>query len=308
MSKIKTTRAQAETQASQPRFRVLLATSGDETSLGAIRVAAALAHKRHADVEVLTAAAPFPHVAPSAFEVMQPAVIDEDSRRRALERTRQQLSHFRGTSEWPIITDIGWAVDAVTLAAERWKASLIVLGLGEHHLLDRLFGSETAVKLAHRAPVPVLAVPQDFVGLPARAVAAIDFTPSSMRAARAAADVLDSKGTLTLIHASTLVKAGSADGSLTDVYTAGAKAKIEAERDALQTDTNCNVEAKLIGDGATGSLIELAERRECDLIALGAQEMGIIDRLLFGSVRSRVLRKVNVPVLIAPAAEGEEAP
>jgi nucleotide-binding universal stress UspA family protein len=98
------------------------------------------------------------------------------------------------------------------------------------------------------------------------------------------------------------------DGSLTDVYTAGARAKIEAERDTLRTETNCDVEAKLVGDSATATLIEMAERRECDLIALGAQEMGIIDRLLFGSVRSRVLRHVDVPVLIAPSAEGEEEP
>jgi nucleotide-binding universal stress UspA family protein len=309
MSRTKATRARgAESRDSHPPFHILLATSGDETSLGAVRVAAALAHKRKAKVEVLTVATPFPHAAPTAFGAMPPAVIDQDSRRQALDRAKQQLFFVRGASTWPIVAEIGWTPDVIAAAAERWNASLIVLGLGEHHLLDRLFGSETAVKLAHHAPVPILAVPQDFVGLPSRAIAAIDFTPASMRAARAAADVLDSNGTLTLVHASSLVKLGSAEGSLTDVYTAGAQAKIEAERDSLRADTNCNIDAKLISDGATGALIELAERGECDLIALGAQEMGLVDRLLFGSVRSRVLRQVNIPVLIAPAAADEEEP
>lgn len=307
MSKIKATRAPAaETRGSRPAFHILLATSGDETSLGAVRVAAALAHKRKAEIEVLTVATPFPHSSPTAFGVMPPAVIDQDSRRHALERAKQQLSYVRGTSTWPIVAEIGWTPDAVALAAERWQASLIIVGLGEHHLLDRLFGSETAVKLAHHTKVPVLAVPQEFFGLPKKAVAAVDFTASSERAARAAADVLDSNGMLTLLHASTLVKTSSMDGSLTDVYTSGARAKIEAERDALRAETSCNVEFELVDGSPIDTLVGMAERHECDMIALGSQEMGLIERLLFGSVRTRVLRHVDVPVLIAPTSRGED--
>jgi nucleotide-binding universal stress UspA family protein len=302
MSRTKTAGARtARARASQPAFRILLATSGDEASLGAISLAAALAGKRHAEVEVLTVVVPFPHSSPTAFGVMPPAIIDQDSRQRALERVKEQLARIRGTGEWPIVAEVGWAPDVVALAAERWEASLIVVGLGEHHLLDRLFGSETAVKLAHHSSVPVIAVPQHHFGLPGKAVVAIDFTAASERAATAAADVLDSDGTITLLHASTLIKLSSRAGTLTDVYTAGARSKIEALRDALRARTKCNVETALVPESVIDTLLGMADRHECDLVALGSQELGLIDRLLFGSVRSKVLRHADVPVLIAPA-------
>jgi hypothetical protein len=72
---------------------------------------------------------------------------------------------------------------------------LIVMGLGSHGVLARLMHRETTLRVIRNARVPVLAVPSDAVELPRTAVAAIDFTPASEDAARAALDVLGEQGT-----------------------------------------------------------------------------------------------------------------
>ncbi len=296
--------AAAEVAASP--FRVLLATSGEATSRGAIRIAAQLSRVHGAEVSALTVATPFPHSAPTAFQVAPPPVIDQESRDRALELARAQLAEVRGTGAWPLEAATGWPADAIVRAAEQFGATLVIIGLGEHGVLDRLFGSETAVSVARHCPVPVLCVPEDMERLPHRALAAIDFSEASVGAARAALDLLADDGTLMLVHASTLIKAKSDPGSIADLYTSGARAKLEAIRKRLRRHTARTVEAELVDGDIVGALTGFAERNDGDLIALGRHEHDLIDRWLLGSVRTKLIRGVRLPILVAPDTAAQE--
>jgi hypothetical protein len=40
------------------------------------------------------------------------------------------------------------------------------MGLGKHDLYERVFGSETALRVMQQSRVPVLAVPQNWIGIP----------------------------------------------------------------------------------------------------------------------------------------------
>ncbi|MEO7085677.1 MAG: universal stress protein [Gemmatimonadaceae bacterium] len=283
-------------------YRILVASAGDGSSIGAVHVAVTLARRKSASVHVLSVATPFPHVASTGLHVAPPALVDEDNRRGVIDSTRRQLGLVRGTKNWTLRAMVGWPVDCVLDAAARWPASLVIVGIGDHGVLDRLIGTETSLTLARRSTVPILAVPQSTRALPMRGVAAIDFTESSINAARIAATLLGPNGTLTLLHASTLVNQTSTPGSLTDVYTTGATDKLNEIRERVHRDTKRRVECAVVHGEVVDEIIGLVDTEQCDFIALGGHDQSFVDRLLLGSIRSRVLRKSPCPVLIAPHA------
>ncbi len=288
-------------------FHILVASSGDRTSDGAIRIAASIALAKHASVEVVTVATPFPHSAPTAFQVAPPPMIDATARSEAIARVREQLARVHADAEWPVVASVGWAADRIADTATRWPASLVVVGLGEHGVLDRLLGSETAVKLAHRVAVPVLAVPEDAHDAPTHALVAIDFASPSVEAALEAAKLVGPNGVLTLAHASVLVDESSPPGSFGDVFTAGVAEKLRAIRDRLQLSAGCRVEAVALPGEIVPSLLAYAESHHCDLIAVGGQEKALVDRLLLGSIRSKVLRHARQAVLVVAPSEPSTA-
>jgi nucleotide-binding universal stress UspA family protein len=48
------------------------------------------------------------------------------------------------------------------------------------------------------------------------------------------------------------------------------------------------------------AVVAFARREHCDMIALGGHLLGLVDRILLGSVRMRVMRDAACSVLIAP--------
>ena len=282
-------------------YRILVASAAEPSSLGAITLATALARRRSASVHALIVATPFPHTMPSIFAIAPPALVDDDNRRAALERLRQQLATIRGTGEWAVRATTGFAAESIADAAARWPASIVIMGSGEHGLANRLLGSETAVKVATHATVPVLAVPADARELPKRAVAAVDFTDSSIAAAHTAATLLGQRGQLTLVYASPLIVTDSHGGTLTDLYTAGARERLESVASEIHRRSKRPVDIRLENGDIVERLAEMVEADECELIAMGAHEPTLLERILVGHVRARVIRSAACSVLVVPA-------
>jgi nucleotide-binding universal stress UspA family protein len=192
--------------------------------------------------------------------------------------------------------------EEIPLVAERWGASLIVLGMGRHNRIDRIFGSETAIAVIRHANLPVLAVPAKASGLAARAVAAVDFTPASTAAASLAASLLADDGTLIVAHVCAFRGTQSRPGDLVDLYRAGAKAKLDEAVRAVKRTTNRAVEGMMLEGEPAKAIVAYARKTHCDLIALGGHDRKLVDRILLGSVRTRVIRDASCSVLIAPPA------
>jgi nucleotide-binding universal stress UspA family protein len=281
-------------------MRIVVATAGEPDSLGALNLAARLARYRNASVLAVGVSTPFPHSV-SSFVALKPAIVaDEDNRIDVLSHLRDQVSTMPGAERWLKRAVVGFPADVINATAEEWKAGLIVVGLGRHGRMDRLFGTETAVAVIKRAHVAVLAVPATVVDLPKRACAAIDFSPASISAAATAAKLLSTDGTLTLVHACAFSGLTAAEGDFVDVYRAGVRAKLDVAVAELRRRTRRHVDMAVL-DGEPGdALLEYARRHHCDLLALGGHELGLMERVLLGSVRTRVLRGATCSVLIAP--------
>ena len=286
-------------------YRILVASAAEPSSVGAITLATALARRRSASVHALIVATPFPHTFPSILAMAPPALVDDDNRRAALERLREQLSTVRGTGEWAVRATTGFAADSIAQAAARWPASLVIMGSGDHGLAHRLLGSETAVKVATHASVPVLAVPADARELPKNAVAAVDFSDSSIAAAHTAATLLGQRGRLTLLYASPLINEDRTGGTLTDLYTAGAHERLQTIANEVHRRSKRPVDIKLASGGIVDRLADMVDADACDLIAMGAHEPTLLERVLVGHVRARVIRSAACSVLVVPAIAHE---
>jgi nucleotide-binding universal stress UspA family protein len=288
-------------------FRVLVATAGDPESLGAVRVASALTTECAATVLALGVAVPFPHSFPSILAVSSPLVADEKSRLQVLHEVDASVRDIPGASDWSKAAVVGWPSDAVNGTAVSWRASLIIIGLGRHGRLDRLFGTETAIAVMKHATVPVVAVNAEAQGLPRHACVAIDFTPASLASAAVAASLLGPGGKLTLLHACAFAGNDARPGDLVDLYRAGAQAKLDEAVARLRRQTTNKVDGVMIDGEPAETILEFANREQCDLIGLGGHERGLADRVILGSVRTRVLRSSKCSVLIAPPDNAKPA-
>jgi nucleotide-binding universal stress UspA family protein len=286
-------------------FRILVASDAEPASIGAVRVATILARRRSASVHALTVATPFPHTLPSVFAVAPPVLVDDENRRTSLEHLRTQLATVRGTRDWTMRATTGFAADSINSVATRWPASLIIMGSGSHRFTDRLIGSETAIKVAGHATVPVMIVPADAHALPTRAVAAVDFSESSVEAARFAATLLGARGILTLFYASPLIMDEGPAGTLTDLYTVGARDRLLEVAAEIHRRSKRTVQIQVASGGIIDRLMDFVETARCDLIAMGTHEPTFLERLLVGRVRTSVIRAATCAVLVVPPGKSE---
>jgi len=182
-----------------------------------------------------------------------------------------------------------------------WKrASLIVVGMRPQRAIDRLFGHETAIAIARRASVPVLAVTRRCETLPERVLVGVDFTESSRRAGELAGQLIAESGEIVLAHIPPFAAFEGAGESWVSVYMTGAADRLEEERITLARLTRRRVRT-ILGKGEPGEqLLKLARKMCCDTIAVGAHAQGFVDRVLLGSIATRVLRAATCSVLVAP--------
>lgn len=280
--------------------RLLVATAGEPETRGALLVAAALTERDDAQVMALGVAVPFPHQLSGMMSMKAPAEIDDEARRLMAERLRRSLDGVPTADRWTKQVLVGLPADTITDSAAAWRASMIILGIGRHGRVGRVFGRETAVSVIRRACVPVLAVPPSARGLPHHALVATDFTPASIAAAEIAAAVVAGLGVVTIAHVCAFAGVKSRAGDLVDVYRSGARAKLEQAAEQVRVCTGVQVESVMLDGDPAQALMAYARTADCDLISLGGHEQGLMDRILLGSVRTQVLRGARCSVLIAP--------
>lgn len=284
-----------------PRRRLLVATAGDAESRGALRFAASLCERFPSSaVLALGVALPFPHNVPAMLSLRQPTTIDEESRAELLDMVRRALADIPGADGWEKMAITGTPPEGINQIAERWGANLLILGLGHHNRFDRIFGSETAIAVMRHALIPVVAVPATSRGLPERALVAMDFTDASVAAAHLAAQLVPQHGALYVAHVCAFAGAPAEPGDLIDLYRAGARAKLDEVVAKIRRQADCAIESVMLEGEPADAILALAERERCSLIALGGHEHGLVDRILLGSIRTKVLRGATCSVLIVP--------
>jgi len=282
---------------------IAVATDGTHDSDGAVRLGVALARRDGVAVALLSVV----ETMPFADNEGSTAADTERLTRLAIEEREGELAAQRARTlpsdrTWPHAIHVGSRVDEIVKHAGHHGASLIVLGLGSHGVFARLLHRETALRVIRTAPIPVLAVPNGAVEVPQSAVVAIDFTPASEDAARAALDVIGGHGTLYFAHATPRIVIPQGDSRpWSEPGVSDVLGRLEAIARRLDIPDDVRVEFVALHGEPADELVAFAEQQHADMIATGAHGRSAIGRLVLGSVSTNVVRSARCAVLVAPA-------
>ena len=285
---------------------VLIATDGSDAAAAAIKLAREMVDRHEWAPELVTIAEPIP-VSVGDMALPVPAMEQEIALTDSLLATvRRQLRRF-GAASWKLSVQYGRAAPLIVKSARAMNAELIVVGLGHHSAIARLFGAETAARVVRHTDIPVLAVHPKSTGMPGTAVVAMDFGDSSVRAAHEAARLLAPGGRLHLVH----VKWGYNATSLRDsewerAYGFGVEHGFDRVRTELVERPDVTITTEFAHGGVVMSMLETAKKLGADVIAVGSHSQTVIDRLVIGSTPAEVLREATCSVLIAPPVNARE--
>src|SRR5580765_6978543 len=177
---------------------VLVATDGTSQSDAAVALAQLLVPSNKHEVRVLTVVkqAPIPWGTVDRSLVMdyERGLRDEADANAKAQRDRL------GDSNWRVEIRSGDPATTIAALAKESYSRLVLVGLGGHGPAARLFGNETALRLMRVSEVPVLAVDGKLQTLPTRIMVAMDFSESSIEAARLALEIAAPGATMTLVH------------------------------------------------------------------------------------------------------------
>ncbi|HTE45256.1 MAG TPA: universal stress protein [Gemmatimonadaceae bacterium] len=281
---------------------ILLATHGAENSDAAVRVAALLAARRHTTLSAVCVIDPVRIVdggfATSDFPTQDESEAVGESLRAAV---NEQLRRLEVSA--PLQMRMGPPASEIADLARESSAEAIVLGLGPHHFAERALGHETALQLVQLASTPMLVVPPGISAMPRRALAAIDFSPTSIASARTYAQWLVPGDTLHLVYAT-----GEWRGTYPAEQRANARGALSAVVERLDVPYGVNVEQSVVEGAPAERIFEMATLTKSDVIALGSHGYGFWKRLTLGSVASKIIRLSPIAVYVTPIGCVSHAP
>jgi nucleotide-binding universal stress UspA family protein len=288
--------------------RIVLATDGAPAAIGALHLALRLAEERDCGVEVVGVVEPLP-VFDAGFMVALPEVELYQSRQDGLrtEIMSQLASLGRKAEDWPVTILSGSPGPRIVARAEETGAHAIVLGLGRHRPVDRVFGTETALQVIRLSRIPVLTVPETVRELPRSAAFAVDFSVFSQWAANAAVALMKSPWEAHLVH---VMSGMEFLPHLSDGWRQAVEeelhSRLEEFAQGMSSGGGDQVHVSLLEGEPAREILAFAERRGLELVAAGSHGLSFVGRLLMGSVSTRLIRGSRVPVLIVPPSERQE--
>ena len=289
---------------------IILATDGTAQSSGAFAAASAIAaggtrrseNAAKLPVRVVTVCDALPIVVPEIAPVLPHEFLEgrrADMLSAALEQVRNNVAD---ASTWSVSALSGPAAPTIAETAEESGSSLIVMGLGKHDLYERVFGSETALRVMQQSHVPVLAVPESWIGIPRTVLVAVDFGHASLRAAQTAMRIIAPGGSACFAHVAPEVGLSDSDGDdLATIYQSDLDEELDRFIAAAEVPDGVMVSrVPLHGDPAR-ALLDQGRRQGVDVIVAGTHGLNALARLFVGSVASKLVRGAQCALLVAAA-------
>ena len=282
--------------------RILVATDGLERSDAAVAFAANLAARDEARVELALVRAPISlleiDVLPAVRLAAQEMAVIDDMRARI---DRQRARTHTDREPWTVRIEVGQVAETIQRIARYDEHELVILGLGEDDLDERCVGPEMALQVMRRVRAPVLAVAQGTTRLPRRVLVGVDFSHSSLIAARSALRILrGSRGTLVLAHVSPRVPLphGGLESN-EEFYAAAMTQRYDAFERVLETPEEVDVERVALHGDPAAELLRFATESQSELIAAGSHGRSTLGRLVMGSVSTELVRGATCSVIVA---------
>jgi len=267
-----------------------------------LRAARVLAPTSAAGVVAVSVLTPFPVSIPGETAWMIPSGYEQERFTDCMAQLATRLESFGGAAtSWDRTVVHGTPAFALTNLARERHAAMLIIGIGHHRPLDRIFGGETALRIIQRAPCPVLVVHPDFEGPFHDVVIATDFSPASVAAARAVIPMLSPTATLHVVHVwqpadSTDARQAAAD----EAYAAGLPERFRRFLELLIVPSDVTVKTVTREGRAAERVLDYAEMHHADLVTAGRHGRSLLQRILVGSHTAALLRAAKRSLLVAP--------
>ena len=215
---------------------------------------------------------------------------------------RDAVGHAHERTDWTRQVAIGRPAQKIAEVAERRAADLIIVGRTQRGVIDRMLGGETTLQVMRLSSVPVLVVAEE-MKKPSTVVAAVDFSPASLRAAATGLEMLNGSGTLYLVHVDEPVEVFPDGLALPDPdYYPGQLLKLLRKNASdLSAPSGVVVESVVLSGRPTRAIAEFCDRVGADLLVAGTHGLPRVARFLLGSVSTGLVRNIHKPVLVVPA-------
>lgn len=282
---------------------LLVATDATTGSDAALRAARAISARTGQSVRLLAVFAPAPIVGPEV-QVAISARSETDQRIAIRMELAEQFDRLGIPHDWPVEIVMGDPAATIAQAAASSGAEMVIMGLGGHELVDRIFGDEMVLKVLRLGTTPVLAVAPTFHALPCHAIAAVDFSASCGRALELGGRLLASPGRISLVHV-TQPDRDPASWSARDAAYVGTVGRA-LDRLIAETDVPPGVrfERKVLSGDPAQQLLNYVTTYSPDLVIAGSHGHNFLTRLMIGSVSTRLLRHSRRSMLIVPPIDG----
>jgi nucleotide-binding universal stress UspA family protein len=245
------------------------------------------------------------------FAIAPPSVVGVASPSRAQDEVRAFVARVPCRTGVGVIVEESTHVEGAILEqAQALPADLLVMASHGRSGVERLLLGSVTEHVLRAAPCPVMVVPpHDIVPtsvvLFKHIVCAVDFSESSLAALTWALSLAEeSDARLSLVHVIEVPPELRVSTVVTDRQIDELHAVFEAEtlsrlRSLVPTEatTWCSVETATASGAAGQAVLTFAADRNGDLIVMGAQGHGAVDRLLFGSKTRDVVCGATCPVL-----------
>ena len=237
-----------------------------------------------------------------------PASLQEELRTSREERVRACLAEVveRGRG-WEVDVEHGDPAGSIARRAREVDASLIVMGIGRHHPIDRIIGAEMTLRVIRQANCPVFAVVGELTKCPVEVVVATDFSPPCAMAIKAVLPLLGEHATLHMVHV--WERSESTEKMMLDIESAYERALPERFAhfvSALHLPPGIVVRSEVREGKVVPQLLAYAESHRADLLLAGRHGLNPLARLFVGSVTTALVRGATCSVLVTPEPTGAE--
>ena len=220
------------------------------------------------------------------------------------------LTELRGVS-CRAVTATGEAFEGILRVAKEVSCDLIVMGSHRKQVLLDVFIGTTIERVIRTGVYPVLMVNTPPEKSYERVVAAVDLSPTSARAVKAARALhLMDNADVTLLHAfdaPAVDKMSLADASKIeiDAYVGDMQEQASSELSAFREEhglTDATWRPRIVEGGAYENIKRVATRERPDLMIIGTHGRSALVKALIGSVAEDILRSLDVDILAVPPA------
>lgn len=285
----------------EPSGPILVATDGTAAGKAAFRAAALVAVKVSESVDVIVVVEPLPVLLPDRPLSSEPLVAPPEMLNAMRDRVLSQFQSLVAPGlKWHVEVEYGRPSDEIANKARNRGAQMIVIGLVHHGVVDRILDGDTALEVVRKSPAPVLLASEEWKALPKRAVLAADFSPESVQAARAGLRLLSEDAKVVIAHVRPRVTVYDEMGMWEEEYEEVAAKELQKFAAALNPPKGTRVESAVLSGNPAAALLDLAEKEHADLIVAGTRGAGLMQRLLLGSVATRLMRHSTRSLLIVP--------